>query len=111
MQQQGQREPQQVQERRQQTSRSLGQRQRAPHLPTPGSLLLLGLLRVAVEEEIGHHLPWHIAGDPRSLRTSLARNHHIRPILWGLLLLRGTVMSRNLVGESTLVNATMGMLA
>ena len=28
--------------------------------------------------------------------TDLARNHHIRPMLWGLLLLQGTAMSMNL---------------
>ena len=27
--------------------------------------------------------------------TNLARNHHIRPLLWGLLLLQGTAMSMN----------------
>ena len=49
--------------------------------------------------------------DPLSLSTSLASIHHIRPMLLELLLLQGTAMSMNLVGESTLVNATMGMLA
>ena len=28
--------------------------------------------------------------------TDLARNHHMRPMLWGLLLLQGTAMSMNL---------------
>ena len=41
----------------------------------------------------------------------LARNHHMRPMLMGDLLLQGTAMSMNLVGESTLQKATMGMLA
>merc|ERR1712216_485484 len=33
------------------------------HLLSPGCLLLLGLLRVAVEEEIGHNLPGHVTRD------------------------------------------------
>ena len=44
--------------------------------------------------------------DPLRRRTSLARNHHMRPMEWADLLLQGTGMSMNLVGEST-----MGMLA
>ena len=49
--------------------------------------------------------------DPLSLRTSLANIHHIRPMLWGDLLLQGMAMSMNLVGESMLQNAMTGMLA
>ena len=49
--------------------------------------------------------------DPLSLRTSLARKYHIRPRLLGLLLLQGTAISMNLVGESTLQKAIMGTLA
>merc|ERR1719458_2376649 len=40
------------------------------HLLSPGCLLLLGLLGVAVEEEVGHHLPWHVARD----RTAQPQN-------------------------------------
>ena len=33
--------------------------------------------------------------DPLSLRTSLARNQYISPMLWAALLLQGTAMSTN----------------
>ena len=49
--------------------------------------------------------------DPLSLSTSLASNHHISPMLLEPLLLHGTAMSMNLVGESMLQSATIGMLA
>ena len=49
--------------------------------------------------------------EPLSLSTSLASNHHISPMLLEPLLLHGTAMSMNLVGESMLQSATIGMLA
>ena len=49
--------------------------------------------------------------DPLSLSTSLANSHHINPMLLEPLLLQGTAMSMNLVGESMLHSATIGMLA
>merc|ERR1719322_1160707 len=48
---------------------------------------------------------------PLSLRTSRARNHHMSPMEAWDLLLHGMTMSINLVGESTLQNPMMGMLA
>jgi len=46
---------------------------------------------------------------PLSLNTSLARNHHARPIEWILLLLVGTAMSTNRSGVSELQRAMTGM--
>ena len=60
------------------------------------------------------YLPRGVPGDgpPQpQLSTSLASIHHIRPMLLELLLLQGTAMSMNLVGESILLRATIGMLA